>query len=366
MKNALWDRGSYFKGNPNKVVEDIPGIPEPFITTNRTRHPIMGQANSRYTNVLNVRGNVYDVTTGSILTREQLLTLDFFYDGTLTRVPPEICLWMAMKEADISLSWDSLSVAQLVKSGYSYFRNVEGERERIPETDYNRAGVYLPNNPVSAPTSQHPYMSVFSLFNDDPMYFTFSNPRRAIHGGVMGIDRQSDGTVTFGFREGGFFILSESDYSVGSVSETQEVDTGIPLGDEGNTFKLQYNIFTGVYDKETIFSSEGYPYYLTDYKVWVAPVAGSGGFLDAQKETVVGKGGAYAVLYPEYREELDAIEESLQADDVIINTAPIPVGISRISLYPPSAIPEEGYYTGPMTVSAKVTKQMPRFLSGQV
>jgi hypothetical protein len=365
MKNALWDRGSYFKGNPDKSVVAPPGIPDSFIATNRTRHPIMGQANTRYVNVLNITGPVYDVTTGATLTREQLLTLEFFYDGTLTRVPPEICLWMAMKEADISLSWDSLSVAQLVKSGYTYDRHL-GDRRRLPETDYNQAGIYLPNNPVSAPTSQHPYTSVFSRFNVDPTYFNFSNPRRAIHGGVTDIDRQLDGTISLSFSEGGYFILSEEDYSVGSVSETQEVDTGIAIGDEGNTFKLQYNIFTGVYDKEISLSGEGYPYYLTDYKVWVAPVAGSGDFLDAQKETVVNKGGAYAVLYPEYGEELDAIEESLQADDVIISTAPIPVGISRISLYPPYAIPEEGYYTGPMTVSAKVTKQMPRFLSGQV
>jgi hypothetical protein len=275
-------------------------------------------------------------------------------------------MWMAMKEADISISWDSLSVAQLVKSGYSYYRTIDDERVRVPETDYNQAGIYLPDNPESAPTSQHPHMSVFSLFNQDPMYFNFSNPRRAIHGGVTGIARQSDGTITFGFREAGYFILSESDYSVGSVSETQEVDTGIAIGDEGNTFKLTYNVATGVYDKEISLSSEGYPYYLIDYKVWVAPVSGSGGFRDAQKETYVNKGGIYDYLYGENAEQLDSIEASLIADDVIINTAPIPVGLSRISLYPPYAIPEAGYYTGPMTVSAKVTKQMPRFLSGQV
>ena len=364
MKNALWDRGSYFKGNPDKSVVAPPGIPDSFIATNRTRHPIMGASKSVAENFLSYSGPVYDVTTGAALTRAQLLSLEFFYDGTLTRIPPEICMWMAMKEADISISWSGLSVAQLVKSGYVYERYA-GDRRRVPETDYNQAGIYLPNNPVSAPTSQHPYTSVFSRFNVDPTYFNFSNPRRAIHGGVTDIDRQLDGTISLSFSEGGYFILSEGDSSGGSVSETQEVDTGVPLGD--STFKLQYNVFTGVYYKEIRFSSNSRPFYLKTYKVWVAPIAGSGVFTDVQKETTVVKGLVYQALYPQNAEQFDAIEADLKADDVTIGTEPIPVGKSRISL---DLIAEgnDDYtrFAGPMTVSAKVTKQMPRFLSGQV
>lgn len=365
MKNALWDRGSYFKGNPNKVVEDIPGIPERFITTNRTRHPIIGHSNNRVGEVIVFSGPVYDVTTGSILTREQLLTLEFFYDGTLTRVPPEICMWRAMKEADISISWDSLSVAQLVKSGYEYERYI-GDRRRVPETDYNRAGIYLPNTPITAPTSQHPYPSVFSVFNVDPMYFNFSDPRRAIHGGVMNIGLQPDGTVYFGLRKDGYFILSEEDSSNGITSEYQEVDTGVPLGDEGDTFKLLYYVVTGEYYKEISLSGGGSPYYLRDYKVWVAPIEGRGVFNNVQKETFVVKDLIYQGLYGENAEQFIEIEESLQANDVTINTGPIPVGQSRISFSPITENNDYTRFAGPMTLSAKVTKQMPRFLSGQV
>jgi hypothetical protein len=367
MKNALWDRGSYFKGNPNKIVADPPGIPG-IVPTNRTRHPIMGAAKSISNNFNAFTGPVYDVTTGAALTREQLLAFEFFYDGTLTRVPPEICLWMAMKEADISISWSGLSVSQLVNSGYVYERDLEEGRKRTPETTYNQAGIYLPNNAISAPTSQHPYTSVFSRFNVDPTHFNFLNPRRAIHGGVTDIDRQLDGTISLSFTNGGYFILSEEDFSVGSFSATQEIDTGIPIGVEGNTFKLEYAVLTGAYDKSITFSNYyGRPLYLDAYKVWVAPVEGVGGFLDIQKQTIVFTGGAYDVLYPEYGEQLDEIEAGLQADDVIVSTESIPVGQPRISLSP---IDEnnDNYdrFAGPMTVSAKVTKQMPRFLSGQV
>ena len=362
MKNALWNRGSYFRGDPNKYV-DVPGIPG-STPTNRTRHPIMGASENVTENYFSYSGPVYDVTTGAALTREQLLGFEFFYDGTLNRVPPEVCLWMAMKEADISISWSGMSVAQLVKSGYVYERHL-GDRRRVPETDYNQAGIYLPNNPVSAPTSQHPYTSVFSRFNVDPTYFNFLNPRRAIHGGVTDIDRQLDGTISLSLTKGGYFILSEEDFFVGNISETQEVDTGVPLGDD--TFKLQYNVTTGQYSKSIEFSSEARPYYLLDYKVWVASVEGYGGFLDTQKETTVVKGLVYEALYPANSEQFDEIEAGLKADDVSISTEPIPVGQSRISLSP---IDEnnDNYdrFTGPMTVSAKVTKQMPRFLSGQV
>lgn len=374
MKNALWNRGSYFKGNPNKSEPPTPPLTE-SIFANRTRHPIMGSPYPySFTGFYYISDPVYDKTTGSVLTRSQLLSLPFFYPGTFEKVPSEVCAWAAGKEANISISWNGISASeQGVLVGYAYGRDIDDEvRKRFPEEDYDKIGVYLPGDPVAAPSEKFPFPAIFSTFNTDDLEFSYEGPAStALKGGVAYLSSPAGDGSFFPTSSQRKFDVSEYESNPGETGEIQEVDTGIPLGD--STYKLKYTVTIGQSYKSISFESGGGlganlgGIYLAFYKAWAAPIFGGGSYFLFNKSTEIIRDAVYDSLSAEYGGLFAQIEQELQADDSTTYEESIPIGADRISQFPI----EEGstYYSrfvGSATVNAQVTKQLDRFFPGQV
>lgn len=346
MKNALWNRGRRFRGVPDA-------------SDNRIAHPILGHSYGDYKTWQVHTGPVYDVTTGDELTREELLAFSFFYPGTLHNVPVEIALWVFAEEADVSVTWDGLTAAQLLTAGYSYAENPIDGRVRTPEDDYDRAEVYLPEDEKGTPTESYPQPSIFSAAVRDAILFEGAFPGTATNGGVRIVSGTNDSRAAL-------MILGREDSDPGDESEIMEEDTGIPL-DEG-TYKLKYSRITNARSKSVGFLASAIPVngaalYLADYRVWAAPVQGSADTVTVPQQTIIHPDATYDVLYPEYGEILEEVAADLQADDSTETVEAVPFGRSRISLTP---LTPTITYDGDITITrAEVTKQFQRFLPGQ-
>ena len=304
---------------------------------------------------------VYDATTGVTFSKEELLTLPFFYEGTLEKVPVEILQWTFAEEVDLNLTWKDLNFSHLLTAGYSYAQDSVGELTRSPEEDYNRVRVYAVGDDFDTPSATFPQPSICMAAMRDKVTFDSNNIAEKA-GTFLGDDVLYD-LARMASQISAIAFLSDP----GTNSGPLEVDTGIPLGE--GTYMLGYSRITDGSSKELLFSlgvfgSYMQSLYLSNYGVWAAPVSIEARTTITNRETIINRDATFEALYGEHGETLDGIISGLIAEDSKTITEAIPLGQSSFSFSSESV---EETPTQEITINtAAVTRQFVRFLPGQI
>jgi hypothetical protein len=361
MKSSLWNRGATFRP-----------LNAPLPARNgRARHPILGVGAVNGGPWTTHAGLVYDAETGAAMTRESLLALPFFYDGTLHRVPVEIALWAFAQESSLDISWMGLSINGIVEAGYGLGKTDDDAAERLPEEDYSRVGVFLPDTPETSPVATHPQPSVaITALRDRLEFSTGSYPQGSTYGGI-GV-RNTTEPESWRFTGSGSSTrcsLSVAKNTEGDTGEEEEADTGVPIGE--GTYLLRYVHTLGAANESVALTVGHSPaLFLARYGVWVAPVSASGTKHVYDQSTEILTDDTFNVLYPEYGAILDEVIASITADDHETITYAVPAGLGRISLTPVSEWVENPKVTqkwgAEVSAGATVVRQFERFLPFQL
>lgn len=304
---------------------------------------------------------VYDVTTGIPFSKEELLTLPFFYEGTLERVPVEILQWTFAEEIDLNLTWEDLNFSHLLTAGYSYTQDSIAGLTRLPTEDYNRVRVYAVGDDFDTPSATFPQPSICMAAMRDKVTFDSNNIAEKA-GTFLGGDVLSN-LVQMASQINASAFLSDP----GTNSGPLEVDTGIPLGE--GTYMLEYSRITDESSKQLffylgIFGAYMQSLYLSNYGVWAAPVSIEATTRITNRETIINRDATFDALYGEHGETLEGIISGLIAEDSETITEAIPLGRSRFSFSSESV---EETPTQEITLNtAAVTRQFVRFLPGQI
>jgi hypothetical protein len=304
---------------------------------------------------------IYDVTTGAPFTKEELLALPFFYEGTLNRVPVEILHWSFAEQVEVNLTWDGLSFSHEMTAGYGYSEDPVNGFVRTPEEDYDRVRVYAVGDDFDTPSATFPQPSIcMAAMRDNVTFDSSSIAEKAgtfLGGSVLSDLVEMPATIT----------ATAYDSDPGTDSGPLEVDTGIPIGEE--TYMLGYSRISDAWQKQIFFDlGLGGSYqdalYLSKYGVWAAPVAISARTITTVRSTLINRDATFEVLYLEHGETLDGIISGLIEEDSETITKAVPVGRGRFSF--DSETPDDAV-SGEITItSASVLKQFARFLPGQI